>query len=148
MRYFAYGSNMDPERMKERGIQFSKREHAILKGFRLEFNKITNRNTNEGKANIVDDDEKSLEGILYEIKDNDLEKLDKYEGCPKHYTKKDVNVILDNGKTVEAITYIAQPNMTRKGLKPTREYLIHLLRGCDLLSKEYCEMLKKVETLD
>ena len=39
MKYFAYGSNMNSERVKERGIIFSKREYGILEGFRLVFNK-------------------------------------------------------------------------------------------------------------
>ncbi len=148
MKYFAYGSNMDPDRMKKRGILFSKREHAILKGFRLEFNKIVLKNLNEGKANIVKDNKESVEGVLYEIEEDDLRKLDKFEGYPTHYRREDVNVILDSGEIVKATTYIAQSNMTRGGLKPTKKYLSHLLKGCDLLSKEYCEKLKRVETLD
>jgi len=30
---------MDPKRMRRKGVRFSMREHAVLKGFRLEFNK-------------------------------------------------------------------------------------------------------------
>ena len=30
MKYFAYGSNMDPERMRRGRIRFSRREHAVL----------------------------------------------------------------------------------------------------------------------
>ena len=36
MKYFAYGSNMDPERMRRGRIRFSRREHAVLEGFRLQ----------------------------------------------------------------------------------------------------------------
>lgn len=148
MKYFAYGSNMDPERMKNRGVKFLKRERAILKGFKLVFNKISFQNPGEGFANIVEDDKEVVEGILYEIEENDLEKLDRHEGYPSHYTRIKVNVTLENGQTVEAITYIARPDRTREGLKPSKEYLRHLLKGCDLLSKEYCEKLRNVETLD
>jgi len=148
MKYFAYGSNMDPERMRNRGVKFSKREHAVLKGFKLVFNKISGRNPGEGYANIVEDDKEVVEGVLYEIEEDDLIELDRREGCPSHYIRKKVNVALENGQVVEAITYIANQNKTREGLKPSREYLEHLLKGCDLLSKEYCEKLRKVETLD
>jgi cation transport regulator ChaC len=146
MKYFAYGSNMDQDRMKQRNIRFSKREHAILKGYRLEFNKIASGN--EGYANIVKDTNGIVEGILYEIEEEDIRKLDRYEGCPNHYYRITVNVELDNGQIVEASTYIANQSMIKEGLKPRKSYLEHLLKGCDLLSKEYCEMLKKVETLD
>jgi gamma-glutamylcyclotransferase len=53
VRYFAYGSNMDPERMRERNITFSQRICAVLKGYRLEFNRVASRNPQEGYANVV-----------------------------------------------------------------------------------------------
>ncbi|MFH8086652.1 MAG: gamma-glutamylcyclotransferase family protein [Candidatus Aenigmatarchaeota archaeon] len=148
MKYFAYGSNMNPERMRNRRVKFLKREHAILKGYKLVFNKISTKNPMEGYANIIEDDKEVVEGVLYEMKEDELKNLDEFEGYPNHYTRKKVNVILENGQTVEAITYIAKPDKTREGLKPSKEYLKHLLKGCDLLSKEYCEKLRKVETLD
>ena len=148
MKYFAYGSNMDPERMKERGIDFSKRVHAILKGWRLKFNKVASRNPDEGYANIEMDDGGVVEGILYTIKNSDIEKLDRYEGYPIHYKKLKVKVRLYSGEDEEAITYVANPDKVREGLKPSKDYLNHLLKGCDLLSEEYCEKLRKWETLD
>ena len=53
IKYFAYGSNMNPELMRERNINFSLRKRVILRYFRLEFNKIASRNPKEGYANIV-----------------------------------------------------------------------------------------------
>ena len=37
--YFAYGSNNNPARMKERGIIFSKRQMALLKDYEFVLNK-------------------------------------------------------------------------------------------------------------
>ena len=133
--------------MRKRGIRFSRREHAVLEGFRLEFNKVSSRNTREGYANIVEDAESVVEGILYEIKESDLTKLDKFEGYPSHYRRTMVYVKLDDGERVEAITYTAQPEKVKSGLRPSNKYLSHLLRGCDLLSEEYCEKLKRIHTL-
>jgi len=144
MKYFAYGSNMNSERMKQRKIKFSKREWAILKGWRLEFNKMSSRNPEkEGYANIVRDNEGVVEGILYEILKEDIIKLDSYEGYPSHYDRIYVKVNLKNGKEIEAVTYIAQPDKIKDGLKPSKEYLNHLLKGCDLLSEEYCKRLRE-----
>jgi len=148
MRYFAYGSNMDPDRMRERGVNFLKREHAILEGWRLEFHKVSSRNPDEGYANIVKDENSVVEGILYEINDSDLKILDRYEGYPNHYERIKVAVRMDNGEKVEAVTYIAKPDKVKNGLKPSRKYLNHLLKGCDLLSEEYCRKLRRWETLD
>ena len=148
MRYFAYGSNMNSESIIERGVNFSKREHVILENWMLEFNKISSRNPKEGYANIVKDKKSMIEGILYKVQKSDIEKLDRYEGYPDHYDRIKVRVKLDDGEEVEAITYVANPNRVKEGLKPCRAYLDHLLKGCDLLSKEYCERLRKWETLD
>ncbi|MCX8182535.1 MAG: gamma-glutamylcyclotransferase [Candidatus Methanomethyliaceae archaeon] len=152
--YFAYGSNMDPERMEKRIGEFYSIEGAILRGYRLAFNKKAQGKPGEGYANIVRDDSRAVEGVLYEIDEEKLKKLDKFEGVPYHYRRCEITVECkdDRGKmrTCKAIAYIANENMVDKGdrLKPTREYLGHLLKGKGFLSKEYVEMLEKVETLD
>ena len=148
MKYFAYCSNMGCDMLPERGVRFSKRERAVLKGYRLLFNKRTTRNPEEGYANIVKDEDGVVEGILYEIADKDIERLDRYEGYPQHYHRQKVKVRLQSGDVVEAVVYIARQEMTAEGLKPTREYLNLLLKGCVLLSKEYCEKLRNTQTLD
>ena len=55
---------------------------------------------------------------------------------------------LDNGEEEETITYVANPDKVKNGLKPSKDYLNHLLQGCDLLSERYCEKLRKWSTLD
>ena len=50
------------------------------------------------------------------------------------------------GAAVEAVTYVAL--RTREGLRPTREYLGHLLAGRDLLPRDYVERLMATPTLD
>lgn len=146
-KYFAYGSNMNPQRLKERRINYVQRSPAILKAWRLEFNKVASRSPAEGYANIVTDVNGIVEGVLYDMRDSDISKLDKYEGYPEHYCRILVTV-LNDGQEIEAITYIANSNNIRTGLRPSKEYLNHLLNGCDLLSEEYCNRLKKWETLD
>jgi len=39
MKYFAYGSNMNKDRMTERGINFTSRQFAKLADYKLVFNK-------------------------------------------------------------------------------------------------------------
>jgi len=52
-------------------------------------------------------------------------------------------VKLDRGEEVEAITYIAQPGKVKSDLRPSKKCLSHLLRGCDLLSQESYEKLRR-----
>lgn len=148
MKYFAYGSNMDSQRMKDRGINFSKKEPAILKDYKLCFNKQASRNPNEGYANLIPKEGTATEGILYEINDEDIEKLDKYEGYPNHYDKKTIKVKLKNGNEVDALVYLAQSDKTKNGLKPCKEYLNHLKQGEDLLSEKYSNLLESFDTLE
>jgi hypothetical protein len=77
-----------------------------------------------------------------------LKILDRYEGHPNHYERIKVIARMDNEESVEAVTYIAKPDKVKDGLKPSREYLNHLLKECDLLSEEYCRKLRKWEVLD
>jgi len=148
MKYFAYGSNMDPERMRERDITSSQRRHAILIGYRLEFNKVASRNPEEGYANVVQYENGVVEGVLYDIRDSDVAKLDRCEGYPEHYDRVKVKVRPDVKQEMEAVTYIAQPSKIRYGLRPSRDYLDHLLAAEDLLSESYRRMLAALRTLE
>lgn len=147
-KYLAYGSNMNPQRMSERDVHFSQRRHATLTGYTLRFDKVSSSNPREGKANIIRREQDMVEGVLYEIPQSDLTKLDVAEGFPKHYMKMSVLVKLDDDAQVLALTYVAQPSKIREGLKPTREYLNHLLAAKDALSEAYMQKLRLVETLD
>ncbi len=148
MNYFAYGSNMDPVRMKERGVNFSNRCAAHLSCYHLEFNKVAQRNSREGKANIVVDDSGLVEGALYNIDMTSLPTLDEKEGYPEHYLKIPIKVTLpSDGQEVCAITYIANPDKIKDDLKPSRKYMSHLLAGKDILSTSYFEWLQSIETL-
>jgi cation transport regulator ChaC len=152
MKYFAYGSNMDPLQMKEANVPFSERWRAVLTGHVLRFNKVATRHDaqeGEGKGNIVEKENEIVEGVLYKIYSSDLRGLDEKEGYPKHYNRIFVKVKLDDHHTkVRAVTYVAQPSMTRDGLKPTREYLSHYLAAREILSESYYQKLLAVETLD
>ncbi len=138
---------MNPERMRERNAEFLERRKALLRGWRLVFNKVAHRNPGEGYANIAKDKKGIVEGVLYLITKEGLSNLDRYEGYPCEYDRKVLEVVLEDGSRVKAWVYVAQPDKVRDGLKPSKEYLDHLLKGCDLLSEEYCEMLRKIETL-
>ena len=143
MLYFAYGSNMNQERLKERGVEFENPRSAILRDYILKFNKINSKVENAGYANIEASAGSIVEGILYEVTEDGLKSLDKYEGVGSgDYCRKEVEVFTKDNKPHLAITYIACPEKIRDNLKPTKEYLNHLLKGKNFLSFEYYEKLK------
>ncbi len=151
--YFAYGSNMNPKRMKDRKINFLHLEPAVLENHKLVFNKRLQKPRN-GKfvaaANIEPAEGERVEGVLYLISKEEIFKLDIYEGYPDHYDRTTVEVKTKRGETVKAITYIAQPEVIEEGLKPCRSYLNHLLEACrrGFLSEDYCKKLKEAQTED
>lgn len=146
MKYFAYGSNMDKERMLERELNFTSRQFAKLPGYKLMFNKISQK---QGMvSNIEQSNSDFIEGVLYEFPDSDISKLDKAEGYPNHYDRIKVTVLTKDGTQTEATTYIAKQDKIINGLHPTKKYLNHLLAGKDILSKEYFDKLSNTQTSD
>ena len=151
--YFAYGSNMNPvrladQRLKERAVQMGPRIGGRLDGWRLMFNKIARSPEGAAAGNIVEAPGEAVHGTLNRMPDAGLAVLDIWEGVAGgHYERRTVPVLrADSGETVEAVTYIALK--VGEGLRPTREYLGHLLAGKDLLPAAYWEKLKETPTLD
>ena len=151
--YFAYGSNMNParladQRLKERAVQMGPRIGGRLDGWRLAFNKIARQPAGAAAGNIVEAPGDVVHGTLNQMPEAGLLVLDIWEGVAGgHYERRTVPVVrADTGETVEAAAYIALK--VGEGLKPTREYLSHLLAGKDLLPASYWEKLKATPTLD
>jgi cation transport regulator ChaC len=147
-RYFAYGSNMDPMQMRTRVDDFTERVWAVLNGYALRFNKMATgkkAREGEGKGNVVYDPKGMAEGALYKITCDGLKQLDEWE---KGYGRKELEVNLRDGSKTKAWVYIAQDNVVKDELKPTKLYLSHYLKGWDLLSPQYFRWLENTETLD
>lgn len=145
--YFAFGSNMDLERIVHRNLSFEKRESAKLKDYKLLFNKRASKAYGQTFANIEPQEDSFVEGILYHTNEESIDILDAYEGYPEHYTREFVNVVRVGNKIVQAITYIANPRWIGEG-KPSKKYLNFLLAGKDFLTTGYFEKLRNIKTFD
>jgi cation transport regulator ChaC len=146
--YFAYGSNMDMNRLEERVGRNIVRlaGKAILKGYELKFNKIKSDDTTA--ANVVPFKFSFVEGLLFEFDPNNdsiLENLDRCEGVDNHYLRKLMNVEIE-GIEVLAFVYVANRNKIREGILPSKEYLAHLLCAKDYLSEAYYSKLLNQKT--
>lgn len=136
-RYFAYGSNMNAERMRERGLGVVRREGARLAGVRLGFDKGSGAHPGAGHACLIHDPTAEVEGILYWLESVDeIRKLDRFENTPINYSRELVRVTTASGP-VDCWTYFANPAVLQPGLRPPRSYLRHLLEGRSELSAEY-----------
>lgn len=147
--YFAYGSNMNEGRLRERlsrsGQDLLERRCAALEGYRLAFDKVSSQQGWVGFANIVPCPDGRVEGTLNAMRPAALDALDAIELVPHHYHRRRVLVRDATGVILPALTYVAHPDMVRANLKPTRDYIDHLLAGGDILPGEYLELLRGVE---
>jgi len=134
--------------MKERGVEFTKMFKGSMSDWQLVFNKINDRKEGAGFANIVPKESSIVEGIIYEVNEDSIQKLDVREGFPNHYQRLEMPVWDGMGVFFKCATYIANPNKIKEDLKPEKWYLNHLLEGKEFLSENYFSDLKNIETLD
>ena len=144
--YFAYGSNMNPERVRARGLEYSQVLSGKLSGYELSFNKYSDKR--EGSAaNIIRQENAVTEGALYLLSgEEQIIQMDPFEGFPDHYSRELLS-IATKSETVKAWVYIANERFIRANLLPPRWYLNHLLAGKQFLTQPYYERLKKVDCI-
>ncbi|MFP4608331.1 MAG: gamma-glutamylcyclotransferase family protein [Candidatus Natronoplasma sp.] len=155
-RYFAYGSNLDLEQMEERGITVKRSELAELPGWRLAFT-IYSSGWSGGVADIIPggSDEK-VEGVVYTILKEDLNKLDHYEGREVKdnmevgmYRRQYIPVRTAEGRET-VLTYVvnrASDYKEKVELKPSKEYMAAIISGAQEhgLSDDYIKRLEHIE---
>ena len=85
--YFAYGSNLDAAQMRARCPSAKLLGAAILDGYRLGF-AGQSAAWGGGVATVVRDGEGRVPGLLWALSDEDLERLDRFEGATEHRAKR------------------------------------------------------------
>jgi cation transport regulator ChaC len=144
--YFAYGSNMSLEQMKKRcGNLWKKVGIGYVEGYELVFDGDSD-GWRGPTADMVENPNEKVWGVLFEFPSfDDLTNcLDKYEGYPYSYTRKEFEVFLpEMGKNIKAIAYV-RPEPKERG-KPPRSYIETILKGAieNGLPNEWIEHLRK-----
>jgi cation transport regulator ChaC len=149
MLYFAYGSNMDEQRVKAANRCPNSRFifNAVLPGYRLVFTRHTDAGT--GQADVVPDPACFVWGVVYDITDSDRRQLDAREVVAgRTYRPKEVLVRPhgDSEQRVMVLTYtVSGPGDVEQ--PPSREYLGYLLRGARRwgLPADYIAQLQRLE---
>jgi cation transport regulator ChaC len=146
--YFAYGSNMNPERVTARGLTFDTVRPGVLPGVRLTFDKQSREHPRSGHANLTFDPNGQVEGVLYQLRGSeDIVLMDRFERTPINYSREIVEVQAA-GEAVLAWTYFANPAVIGSNLRPERAYLAHLLAGRAYLSDSYHAFLATTVCVD
>jgi gamma-glutamylcyclotransferase (GGCT)/AIG2-like uncharacterized protein YtfP len=142
MRYFAYGSNMDPVQMRDRAPGARALGAARLSGWRLTFTRDS-PGWGGGVGHIEPDEGGEVWGVLWDASDDDLHNLDEYEGVAVGAYVRERVTVAHADTEVEAIVYLAVP----RGYKqPSKRYIEALVRGAEAhgLPQEYVSRLRSL----
>lgn len=145
MLYFAYGSNMERVQMKRLCPKARFVSKATLLDYELAFTKMST-SWGGGVADLRPAKGKVVEGVLWEIPEQELKALDEYEGYPSAYIRKAITVETPDGKQVEAMAYfVAKPG---REYAPSKRYMKILIQGAEEhdLSPEYIAFLESIRT--
>jgi len=126
MYYFAYASNLNRQQMRERCPACKPMSVATLPNYKLVFAGWS-RQWRGGIASIKLHKGEKVVGGVYEVSEQDLRKLDRYEGCPGSYNRLKVTVFDEDGNQVEAVTYIKSGQLEETS--PTKEYVAVIQQG-------------------
>lgn len=126
--YFAYGSNMSKSRLEERIGSCRSLGVFALKGYGLSFNA---GGKTQSWANLIDDDNQQVIGVVYEINRRQLDILDCYEGCnnPKYYVR--MVDIYDEENKIPLHFYISFINRENFEKPVTETYMNFLIKGAE-----------------
>ena len=118
--YLAYGSNLSVDQMAFRCPEAKIVGTAVLKGWKLVF---------RTHADIEPCNGSEVPVLIWEIKPNDERNLDRYEGYPSYYIKKDLEVtITDTGEKVTAMAYVMATGR-KAAVPPARHYYDIIAEG-------------------
>lgn len=121
--YAAYGSNMNLEQMKRRCPNAKVIGTGKSKNYKLTF-----RGINKGVANIEETLDREVPIVLWEITKECEKALDIYEGYPRLYIKKNIEVVTE-AEVVDAMAYVMTKDYEKLPAEPARYYLDIIWQG-------------------
>ena len=123
MYYFAYGSNLNKKQMMERCPDSKPMFTANLPNYKLVFVGWS-RQWRGGVASIKPFRGDRVRGAIYEVPEQCLRRLDRYEGDYKRFK---VTAFGEDSEPIEAITYIKAGQLEET--LPSKEYLAVIQQG-------------------
>jgi gamma-glutamylcyclotransferase (GGCT)/AIG2-like uncharacterized protein YtfP len=139
---------MNEERIKNR-VKSDVKTVGVgkLEGFEIIFNKPSS-DKKKARANIKENPHKIVYGVVYELTEGQLNKLNTREPGYRREKRKIKIIKNDKEEEIEAEIYVAE--ITKEGLKPDEEYIRELIDGAkkhnlpqdyimEILEKSYVE---------
>ena len=123
MYYFAYASNLNQKQMRERCPDSKPLFRATLPNYKLVFIDWS-RQWRGGKASIRLFRGEKVPGAIYEVSEQCLRQIDRYESS---YNRLNVTVFNEDGEPIQAITYIKAGQSEET--QPSAEYVSTIQQG-------------------
>lgn len=120
--FFAYDDNVNPKILEARIGKWKSCNKGFVEGFSLSFD-------SQGFASAVERVNQKLFGVLYELSEKQLNDLDRYEGAPVVFVRRNV-FVNSKGKIFEATAFFHKNHTTSK--LPTEEYAKTIVEGFEL----------------
>ena len=145
--YIAYGSNLHLEQMAYRCPDAK----VVCKGIIEDYTLVFRGSKTGAYATIIPKKGDHVPVVVWRISERDEKSLDIYEGFPRFYYKKNLDVTLDYGDCLEAMAYImfdeAKPGI------PSMRYLEtcsqgYLDNGLDMTKFEEFIAYNRLETCE
>jgi gamma-glutamylcyclotransferase (GGCT)/AIG2-like uncharacterized protein YtfP len=149
MLYFAYGSNMHPERLRRRVPSREAIGVTELAGYTLAFSK--RGRDGSGKCTLIETEQRTarVHGVLYRIDPVHRVHLDEAEGLGFGYEALSVEVSIERDRH-RAFTYIAQAGHVDRTLMPFDWYKALVVEGARHhgLHEAYLDVLRAVPAIE
>ena len=134
--YFAYGANTDMDSMSMRCPNAKPVGRGTLWDYMLVFRRV---------ADIIRNNDHVVQGGLWEITADCEASLDRFEGFPNFYTKREVSVVVKGSdRPVKAMAYVMNTDDTLF-TPPPSSYHATLQRGYKHFDIDYQQLAEGVE---
>jgi len=144
--YAAYGSNMNIKQMKMRCPKAKLLGTGTIEGYRLTF-----RGSGRGVADIEKFEGRTVPVVLWKITNRCEESLDIYEGYPRLYVKRNVEIVNSKSEKIQAFVYAMADEYTDSPALPSINYLRSIWQGytenkldTDVLRKAMGEIVEEI----
>jgi len=135
--YFAYGSNLHPNWLRNRVQSAEPISNVSIKNWRLYFNKLSKDGS--AKCNIIQTNSSDdiVHGVIYQFNSNEKKELDTAEGGY-------IPEMMQFGKFDNVLVYIAKKEKINDNLLPYTWYKDIVIAGAQYhnLPEEYIEIIK------
>ena len=143
--YFAFGANLSPDILKQRGMTIFDTFDYVLEGAALQFTQ-SGFYKDHGFASADPALGEQVYGKMYQIRQSDAARMDYYEGVP--FLKAHDKIFQEHEGSR---FYYYRACETTDNLKPTQQYLGYITvayRDMDCVPEVYVEAMEAVETLE